>query len=467
MSLTQILIFTLLGLLAGRFYRFINRGWLLFAGSALAVFWLQPASPIRHLPFLLPALTLGLATLVWSLTRPKDYTISRQDYLAAGGLAGLALLISAVRDLDIVSNLLTARPLSLELALLLVLALALWAVAAYWLGRGRPWASTLIALSILGILIALKSEGLAAQASAALRRLAGQDPALASPLDLNWLGFSYIAFRLVHVLRDRLAGRLPQASLRDFITYIVFFPALTAGPIDRIQHFQPQLENQFELDNQQLLAAGRRLAQGLFMKFLLADGLAFFALNDLIAEQTQSAFWMWMLLIAYSLRIYFDFAGYTHVAIGLGMLFGVRLPENFNRPYLKPNLTAFWNSWHITLAQWFRAYYFNPLARWLRGRRWPVWLIILLAQLSTMALIGLWHGITLNFLIWGLWHGAGLFAHNRWVEFQKGRASPAGRWAQWAGVAATFAFVTIGWVWFAVPGSEQATHILAVLMGAN
>jgi alginate O-acetyltransferase complex protein AlgI len=208
------------------------------------------------------------------------------------------------------------------------------------------------------------------------------------------------------------------------------------------------------------------LVIGLFLKFVLADGLAFFALNGTNAWQVQTAGWAWVLLIAYAFRIFFDFAGYTHIAIGLGLLFGVLLPENFDRPYLKPSLTAFWNSWHITLAQWFRAYYFNPLTRWLRTRQVQVWLIILIGQLSTMALIGLWHGITLNFLAWGLWHGTGLFAHNLWAQFCKARNLTIDeRIAGPLGVATTFLYVSLGWVWFALPAPEDAGRLFSLLFG--
>ncbi|MEX2161023.1 MAG: MBOAT family O-acyltransferase [Anaerolineales bacterium] len=468
MTLTQIFIFSALGLAAGRFYKVVNRGWLLFAASVLAVFWLQPASLIRNLPFLLPAASLGLAGLVWSLTLPKERRATKEDRWAAGLLGGLVLFISASRYVEPLSEWLAARPPQLELAFIAVAALAALGFLAYWMSRGRSLLQNAVALIIIGTLVVLKSEPLAIAASGTLRMLAGQDASLASSFDFGWLGFSYIAFRLVRVLRDRVSGRLPQVSLRDFITYIVFFPALTAGPIDRVERFTPQLLGEFALGSEQLLAAGWRLAMGLFMKFVLADGLAFFALNAVNAWQTESMGWMWVLLVAYAFRIFFDFAGYTHIAIGLGLLFGVLLPENFERPYLKHNLTAFWNSWHMTLAQWFRAYYFNPLTRWLRSRNLQVWLVILVGQLTTMALIGLWHGITWNFLAWGLWHGAGLFIHNQWTQFSKARPlSITPRLAQPLGIFATFAFVTIGWVWFALPGPQDAARVFSVLFGMN
>jgi D-alanyl-lipoteichoic acid acyltransferase DltB (MBOAT superfamily) len=467
LTLTQILVFAAIGLLTGRAYKWLNRAWLLFIASVLAVFWLQPASLIRNLPFVLPVASLGLAVAVWALTLPRETKPSRQD-IWAGAILGIAiLLVSASRFIEPVSAVFAVRPPALDFALMAIAALGLLSLI-FWMLRGRGLLVHLAILLIIVALVILKSPPLGQSASAFLRGLTGQDPSLASPIDFGWLGFSYIAFRLIHVLRDRLAGRLPSVSLRDFVTYIIFFPSLTSGPIDRIERFAPQLSNVFQLGNDQLFGAGQRLALGLFMKFVMADSLAFFALNAANAHQINSSLWMWVVLIAYSFRIYFDFAGYTHIAIGIGMLFGVVLPENFDRPYLKPNITAFWNSWHLTLAQWFRSYYFNPITRWLRGIKIPVWLIILFGQLSTMALIGLWHGITLNFFAWGLWHGFGLFLHNQWTTFTKTRPIAINpRITQPLGIIATFVFVTIGWVWFALPQAADANRVFSVLFGGR
>jgi D-alanyl-lipoteichoic acid acyltransferase DltB (MBOAT superfamily) len=178
---------------------------------------------------------------------------------------------------------------------------------------------------------------------------------------------------------------------------------------------------------------------------------------------------MWIILAAYSFRIFFDFAGYTHIAIGLGMLFGVVLPENFNRPYLKQNITAFWNSWHMTLTQWVRSYYFNPVTRWLREHNVSTFAVILLGQLSTMMLIGLWHGITWNFVTWGLWHGAGLFIHNQWTSFARTRnlQSSSPRLLVHLSMLFTFTFVTISWVWFALPQPVDVARVVRMLLGGN
>jgi D-alanyl-lipoteichoic acid acyltransferase DltB (MBOAT superfamily) len=161
------------------------------------------------------------------------------------------------------------------------------------------------------------------------------------------------------------------------------------------------------------------------------------------------------------------------MAIGLGRLMGIRLPENFASPYLKPNLTVFWNSWHMTLTQWFRSYFFNPLTRALRSGKppAPAVLTILVAQISTMVLIGLWHGVTAGFVLWGLWHGAGLFIQNRWSDYMK-EHTPA--WGQtdageaalrFAGVFLTFHFVSLGWLFFSLSTPARALAAMAVLFG--
>jgi D-alanyl-lipoteichoic acid acyltransferase DltB (MBOAT superfamily) len=275
---------------------------------------------------------------------------------------------------------------------------------------------------------------------------------------LSWLGFSYLAFRLMHTIFDRQAGRLPALTLAEYVNYAIFFPSLTAGPIDRAERFTKDLCSPLPLADADWIDAGTRVFSGLFKKFVIADLLAVISINDALVQQTRTTPWLWVFLYAYAFRIFFDFSGYTDIAIGMGRLMGVRLPENFTAPYLKPSLTQFWNSWHITLTQWFRAYFFNPLTRALRSskRPLPMWLTILAAQLSTMVLIGLWHGITPGFVLWGAWHGLGLFINNRWSDFTRTR-SPA--WlraprvalaAQVLGVLITFHYVTLGWIFFSL-----------------
>jgi len=267
---------------------------------------------------------------------------------------------------------------------------------------------------------------------------------------------------------------LQAVPLADFANYVIFFPAFVAGPIDRLERFVQQLNVPTVLNQEDCVAAGSRLFAGLFKKFVIADALAWFALSDGIASDVHSKGWLWILVYAYSLRIFFDFSGYTDIAIGLGMLLGIRLPENFASPYFKPNLTQFWNSWHMTLTQWFRSYFFNPITRSLRSadRPLPLPIIIFITQVATMVLIGLWHGVTLGFFLWGLWHGVGLFVQNRWSEWIKVHAPGWGRsvggeaFLKYSGIFLTFHYVTLGWLFFALPDSAMAWSILLKLLGA-
>jgi alginate O-acetyltransferase complex protein AlgI len=182
---------------------------------------------------------------------------------------------------------------------------------------------------------------------------------------------------------------------------------------------------------------------------------------------------LWLLLYGYALRLFFDFSGYTDIAIGIALLFGIRLPENFDRPYQRTSITAFWQSWHITLSNWARFYVFSPFSRFLLTRQpkpSPI-AVVLSAQLATTIVIGLWHGVSWNFLIWGVWHGVGLFVHKQWSDRTRGwyrqLNEQSERKRMWTVVAwfITFHFVVIGWVWFALPDVETSLRVLRGLFG--
>jgi D-alanyl-lipoteichoic acid acyltransferase DltB (MBOAT superfamily) len=472
MRLEHILVFCAFALPVGLLLPRRWRGWLVFAVSVVAIYWLQPASTIRHLGFWLPTATLALTAFSWALTTPSETRDLKDTLLSGSALAVIILLVAAVRYVPLPCCLPPTRPPQITQVLFAVAVVAgLAALTARFFAK-RRWLGGGFFAFVLFLFVILKTEPLGTMASAWLRSRTGQSVELASAIDIGWLGFSYVAFRLLHTLRDSVQGRLPALSLREYFTYVIFFPAITAGPIDRAERFVKGLREAKPLLADDVMVAGRRILVGVFKKFVLADSLALIALNASKAAQVQSSGWMWLLLYAYAFNIYLDFSGYTDVAIGLGRLLGITLPENFDRPYIKPNLTAFWNSWHMTLAQWFRSYFFNPLTRSLRsGRRVPVAVIILVGQLSTMVLIGLWHGMTWNFLIWGAWHGVGLYIHNRWYEWRRTRPPRPDRpvWLQRAGQVGatllTFHFVVLGWAWFALPSPSLALQVLGKLFG--
>ena len=471
MGLLEIAVSVAAALLVGALARGTWRTTLLLILSVLAVYWFQPVIPLRFFDFWLPSLTLAFVILTWLITSNNGTWRARQNLYALLLIVGVATVVALSRYFLPRPILTATAPPAFLQYLFLVVILAVIILLLFQVSRRRPaQIITFVIVLLIAVLVILKTPALSQQTSIFFRTLANRSVDGALATDLRWLGFSYIAFRLIHVLRDRQTGRLPELSLAEFATYVVFFPSLAAGPIDRAERFAGDLRREFRLGQDETLYAGRRLVIGLFKKFVIADALALLALNDVLAIQVRSTFWMWIITYAYAFQIYFDFSGYTDIAIGTARLAGINLPENFAAPYLKPNLAQFWNSWHITLTQWIRSYFFNPFNRWLRGfRSMPPWTMLLIGQLSTMLLIGLWHGITVNFVLWGLWHGFGLFVQNRWSDFAKRRFHITDTRQQTAlklgGIFLTFNFVALGWVFFALTGPGLSWMVFRKLFG--
>jgi D-alanyl-lipoteichoic acid acyltransferase DltB (MBOAT superfamily) len=459
MTLTHILIF------AGASIPFMWltparwRPWGLLAGCVLAMGWFQ--STATSLDLLLPAATIILIIAVWWLIQPPS--IPNRDIWPAllimgGGLAAIWVSLSERPGLMVMLS-------GVGVVSVAAISLSQLLPQAEQVEPYKRLAVILIAVIVV-ILVVLKSPPLA--------RVVGMwstaDDALSR---LSWLGFSYIAFRLIAVLLDFRAGNLPPDgfSLRDMAVYTLFFPAFTAGPIDRAQRFIPELDQAHPLDSSRLVEGAMRIAVGIGKKFILADSLALVAMNPALIDRTMSAPGLWLVLYLYTFQIFLDFSGYSDVAIGLGRLYGITLPENFDRPYLQPNIQQFWQRWHMTLSGWFRAYYFLPLSRALIRRHFSPTPIVFLAQISTMFLIGMWHGVTVNFALWGLWHGIGLFLFKLLADHTRGwtmrvNERPWLRRFIYAGsVFATFHFVALGWIFFALPTPDDSLNMLARLFG--
>ncbi len=476
MTLTHILVFTAAAFLYIGVLPRAWRKWSLFAGSVLAIYWLQPLIIIRWLDFLFPTLTLGLVVLSWLVTRAPDQRWTREDSIAAGVMAGGVLLLTLGRYI-VPEYRITASspPAPLTVALWLVGAGIVLAALSN-VPLAPAYRATGGILLILALFVVLKTEPLAEEVSRRLRMWEGRPVRFASAAELSWLGFSYVAFRLIHTLRDRQTGRLPALSLRDYVNYAIFFPAFTAGPIDRAERFLADLQELPEmlgLDADRIVQGSMRIAVGIGKKFVIADALAYIALDSTKAEQVTTIGGMWVLLYAYTFQIYFDFSGYSDIAIGLGQLFGIKLPENFNRPYLTRNITLFWQSWHMTLSQWVRFYVFSPLSRYLlkREHKPSPTVLALVGQTTTMLAIGLWHGVAWGFAAWGLWHGLGLFIHKVYSDktrrhYMQLRDRPRlNRIIGIVGIALTFHFVALGWVWFALPDINTSWNVFASLLG--
>jgi alginate O-acetyltransferase complex protein AlgI len=464
MSLLQLAVFAAAGILIGAIKKPPPRIRLIVFFSALVIYWLQPASAIRYLEFWLPTLTIALVILVYAACFP-DSIREHRNLADLGILAAVWLTVGLLRYLGV--SLTSTTPPQFSIIALYSLGL-LAAIAALTMLKAKRIPVLVLLVLILTIFLFLKNEHLAQLSSVWLRKLTGQDPALARSFELIWLGYSYTAFRLLHILFDKRKDRLPDMDLAEFASYVIFFPAFIAGPIDRVQNFTKQMRASPVIDAARFIAGMERLTLGIFKKFVLADSLALISLNAINAEQINNTLWGWIILYAYSFRILLDFSGYTDIAIGIGIFTGIQLPENFNRPYLKSNLTEFWNNWHMTLTQWFRAYFFNPLTRALRSAKVeiPLPLIIATGQVSTMVIIGLWHGISWSFVSWGAWHGIGLFIHNRWSTFLKNRQlNSNSAWLRAFGTIFTFQYVALGWVWFVLPSPELGWQFFQLLFG--
>jgi alginate O-acetyltransferase complex protein AlgI len=471
MTLTHILIFAAAALLYMILLPSSWRKWALFAGSIIAIYWLQPAIIIRKIDFVFPTATLALVTLSWLVTRAPDQKWTREDTVAAALMALLVIAMSLNRFIQDAYQITPSVPPDTLTVLVGVGGMVVFLAALSRLPQ-RPL-TLLVMLLIIVLFVILKTASLADDAKRLLLDWQGQSHDLLPRANLEWLGFSYVSFRLLHTLRDRQTGKLTALTLREYVTYAIFFPSFTAGPIDRAQRFQSDLQDLPGPEPARLVQGSMRIAVGIGKKFVIADSLAYMALNATKAGQAESTLGLWVLLYAYTFQIYLDFSGYTDIAIGIGQLFGIKLPENFNQPYLRRNITLFWQSWHMTLSQWVRDYAFLPLTRFMlkRKRKPSQTLLALIGQVTTMLVIGLWHGVTWGFIAWGLWHGIGLFIHKvysdrtRMYYLQLRERPRLGQVVGIVGTLITFHFVALGWVWFALPKIGTSWDVFLRLFG--
>ncbi len=267
------------------------------------------------------------------------------------------------------------------------------------------------------------------------------------------LAVSFFTFEFVHYLYEVRRGREPIRSPLKFLLFSIFFPSLVAGPIKRYTQFLPSLKAAVaaRASAEDFAEGLRRVGIGFFKKVVVADNLT------LYIEAMQPQFGAsglldrWLLLGCIALRILFDFSGYSDIAIGCARLLGIRLPENFNWPYAARNLQDFWQRWHISLSSWIRDYVYIPLGG---NRHGPVWRV--LNGLAAFALCGLWHGPAWHFVVWGLWHGAGLAvcaSYTRVPVVGKGLARVFNQ-EPLAGWALTQLYAGLGWLVFFYPVSD-------------
>ncbi len=290
----------------------------------------------------------------------------------------------------------------------------------------------------------------------ATEQLSRMFPAIEPLQILLPIGISFFTFHHISYVVDVYRGSRPaQRSPVQFVTYIAMFPQLVAGPIVRYHEISEQLAATRAGRRLADLAAGfPRFALGLAKKVIIADTVAPIA-NAVFDAPAATLDWQtaWIGVLAYTVQIYFDFSGYSDMAIGLALMFGLRLPENFNRPYSAVSITDFWRRWHMSLSRWFRDYLYIPLGG-NRGSTGATYRNLFIVFILT----GIWHGANWTFLVWGLFHGAMLA-----IERATGLAhAEPGRWAVPRRIL-TLLLVIIGWVMFRAESVPQALDLLAIM----
>lgn len=277
------------------------------------------------------------------------------------------------------------------------------------------------------------------------------------------LAISFFTFEFVHYLYDVKKGEESIKNFFDFTLFAIFWPSIVAGPVKRYQQFLPQLKNSLLLKYEDIhfFNGMFRIVSGILKK-ILADNITAFILysqnNDVFNNFSMPMRWVFFVLLA--LRIYFDFSGYSDLAIGYARLMGIQLPENFNWPYLATNIGDFWRRWHISLSSWIRDYIYIPLGGSKNGNTRKAF-----NGLLAFFICGLWHGSAWNFAFWGTYHGAGLAISNYYKHVPVIKKLelffvkvPIMAWFL------NFMFVCVGWLYFFYPIGQANDFMLKLFV---
>lgn len=273
------------------------------------------------------------------------------------------------------------------------------------------------------------------------------------------VGISFYTFTQIAFLVDAYRGQVARYALPHYALFVTYFPHLIAGPILHHKDMIPQFERkESKHPDAHLMLCGLIIfAIGLFKKTCLADGIQ--PLVALAFEARSPSFdQAWLGALAYTFQLYFDFSGYSDMAIGISLMFGIFLPVNFNSPYKATSIVEFWRRWHMTLSQFLRDYLYIPLGGNRRGR-----VLRYVNLMATMLLGGLWHGAAWTFVVWGALHGAYLCVNHAFHALAPNVSPRLARPARIAGAALTFLAVVVAWVFFRAASVEWALRVLQAM----
>ena len=270
-------------------------------------------------------------------------------------------------------------------------------------------------------------------------------------------GISFYTFQSMSYSIDVYRGEVkPVKNFIGFCNYVAYLPQLIAGPIERFNHLYPQiLDFRNGVSVKQWSAGVDRIALGLAQKLLIADSCGFIVDRLINGIPSHSFITAWSIAIGFGMQIYYDFAAYTHIAIGISLLLGIELQENFDSPYQGKNIQEFWRRWHMTLSRWFRDYLYIPLGGSREGNIRTFFNILI-----TFILIGLWHGAGLNFILWGALHGIALGLYHIKKEL-----FPAWTLNLYVAILITFIFVHFTWIPFRAENIIQTIQIWGAMIG--
>ncbi|NPA81081.1 MAG: MBOAT family protein [Epsilonproteobacteria bacterium] len=275
---------------------------------------------------------------------------------------------------------------------------------------------------------------------------------LALPLAISFFTFQQIAY-----LVDSYKGETKEYDLLNYMVFVSFFPQLIAGPIVHHKEMMPQFEdkNNKKISYKNITAGLFIFAVGLFKKAVIADSLSPYVAQGFDFSTHLGFLEAWSTTLAYAMQLYYDFSGYTDMAIGSALLFNIRLPINFNSPYKAVNIQDFWRRWHITLSRFLRDYIYIPLGGNRKGRFRTYYNLFI-----TFLIGGIWHGAGWTFVFWGFLHGIGMVVHRIFKEL----GYSMNRFAGWF---ITFVFVNVTWVFFRAKEWDDAIKVLKGMVGLN